>query len=341
MNGPTTRQLNNNNNNSQDNVASSDEEYLSDYIQRHTVPLPHISQNSDDDVGDRDDDDFSNDTDCRSVRSNGTDRDWQENWLFKKKKSKTETCPSPIAMLVPSPTEEVKTLIGDLTTDEVSDLSEAGSDVESELTDESQGDNAHSSLDIPRVLVGSKTIIGGKNEVETFEESAVTADLLQPDSLVSMQSLQASSPIIMEAKNNLILVNLNDKPVTASTAAAADEDASKSVLNETDDNKVNLMKNVNIDDDSKKNYNLRLKIMNNVDEEIKHIVNDAIEEILDEATKNVILQSAGCDNDEGTMKIEEDFKSAMELNDLKIDGDTGYMLVLDFIDKAQPVPAPR
>lgn len=110
-----------------------------------------------------------------SIGSNGTvDSDWQENWLFKKSASNAqEVMTNPIAhigMLVPSPTEEVKTQIGDQTTDEVSDLSEAGSDVESDLSD---------------------------NEPVSIPYN------LQPDSLVSQT---ISTGQVQEAKNKLVLL---------------------------------------------------------------------------------------------------------------------------------------
>lgn len=189
---------------------TSDEEYLSDYIQNHRVPLPQL--NSDDS-----NDDYVIDDEYQSIASNGTESDWQENWLFKKKKSKNEgiVTASSIGMLVPSPTEEVKALIGDKTADEISDLSEAGSDIESDLSDKEMDDDEDeknkSSLDIPHVLVESKTLIGGKNEMDSFAHTNSVNDLLQPDSLVSVQSLSQSSPIIMEAKNEMIFVNVNNQ----------------------------------------------------------------------------------------------------------------------------------
>lgn len=148
---------------------TSDEEYLSDYIQNHRVPLPHLS--AEDSGAERNlNDEFT------SIASNGTaESDWQENWLFKKSSlNSQEALTNPIAhigMLVPSPTEDVKAQIGDQTTDEISDLSEAGSDVESELSD--------------------------------TEPDASLPSVLQPASLV----LQ-SSPI-QEAKNELVQINLN------------------------------------------------------------------------------------------------------------------------------------
>lgn len=118
-------------------------------------------------------------TDLQSVTSNGTDGTWEENWLFKKKKLQTETAPT-IAMLIPSPTEEVKAFIGDKNVDEVSDLSEAGSDVE---TDDI--------IMIKNVPVND--ILG-----------------LGPDSLVSNHSLHSNEPLVSEARNDLILIDTDN-----------------------------------------------------------------------------------------------------------------------------------
>ncbi|XP_037046735.1 uncharacterized protein LOC119081716 isoform X6 [Bradysia coprophila] len=177
-------------------VGSDEEAYLSDYIQKHKVPLPGIDAHDSD----------SFDEDYQSVNSKDTEGNWQENWLFKKRKLKNEM-KSDIGMLVPSPMEDVKALIGDKTTDEVSDLSEAGSDIE----DEENGPmNGRRSADLPHALVESKTIIGGKNDFAAFPNAKTIDELLQPDSLVSTQSAESvdvQSPVIMEAKNDLILMN--------------------------------------------------------------------------------------------------------------------------------------
>lgn len=157
--------------------------------------MPRIEANAND--SDSFDDEY------QSVDSNDTEGNWQENWLFKKRKLKNETATA-IGMLVPSPMEEVKALIGDKTTDEVSDLSEAGSDLDDD--DEKGPVNGRRSADLPHALIESKTIIGGKNEVGSFEAKTVD-ELLQPDSLVSMQSINNFSPIISEAKNDLILMS--------------------------------------------------------------------------------------------------------------------------------------
>lgn len=108
-------------------------------------------------------------------------------------------------MLVPSPAIEVKTLIGDKNADEISDLSEAGSDLDDPSDIE---DNNNKSIDLPHVLVENKTIIGGKNEMSSLEQTeASLIDLLEPGSLVSEQSLTGQSPVISEAKNNLLFMN--------------------------------------------------------------------------------------------------------------------------------------
>lgn len=178
---------------------SDEEAYLSDYIQKHKVPLPGIEA--------LDSDSF--DEDFQSMNSNDNEH-WQENWLFKKRKLKNETAAA-IGMLVPSPMEDVKALIGDKTTDEVSDLSEAGSDFED---DETEPVNGRNSADLPHALIESKTIIGGKNEFGSFNDVKTINELLQPDSLVSTQSIDNQSPVIMEAKNDMILMSDCDrKPV--------------------------------------------------------------------------------------------------------------------------------
>lgn len=107
-----------------------------------------------------------------------------------------KTISPPIGMLVPSPTDDVKTQIGDQNADDLSDLSEAGSD-----NDEEDENAIRSSIDLPHVLVESKTKIGGKNELNSFDH-----ELLEPASLVSESSLMRQSPLISEAKNELLLL---------------------------------------------------------------------------------------------------------------------------------------
>lgn len=110
--------------------------------------------------------------------SNGTDATWEDNWLFKKRKLKTEH--QSIAMLVPSPTEEIKALIGDKNADETSDMS-----------DPEDGEEDKKSLPIRPITITSATP--------------------ETDSLKSMQSLTSfdttNPTLITEAKNNRILID--------------------------------------------------------------------------------------------------------------------------------------
>lgn len=127
---------------------------------------------------------------------------WTENWTLKRRNQRDElpavkTISPPIGMLVPSPTHDIKTQIGDQNADEISDLSEAGSEEELEEFDSPN-------IDVPHVLVDSKTRIGGKNEVARLEH-----DLLEVASLISDSSLTRQSPIISEAKNEFVSVDDN------------------------------------------------------------------------------------------------------------------------------------
>lgn len=92
-------------------------------------------------------------------------------------------------MLVPSPTEEIKALIGDTNADETSDMSENSDD-------ESDGKTFKTTL-----------VIDPKQQPVTTEVKIMS----DRDSLKSMQSLismdTSNSNIITEAKNNLLLVN--------------------------------------------------------------------------------------------------------------------------------------
>ncbi|XP_021695408.1 uncharacterized protein LOC5566116 isoform X3 [Aedes aegypti] len=153
-------------------LSESDESYLSDYIQKHTVPLPDLS----DTTGSGPEDDVL------SLKSNNTDGTWEENWLFKKRQLKSTE--SSIAMLVPSPTEEVKALIGDKNADEVSDLSEAGSDVEEYDSDSN--------------LKNTTTGDTGSSPKKTLEDHT-------QDSLISINSIASNEPVLSEAKNELLL----------------------------------------------------------------------------------------------------------------------------------------
>lgn len=209
---------------------------LSDYIQNHKISLPDFEFNEkdieDDDEGGNDSDDIEQE--FQSIyESTSFERNYSElsdNWLFRRVNTRScmneatssvASASSPVGMLVPSPTQDCPTLIGNRNADDISDLSENGSDIESlhgELSD-SERQRSSTSFDLPHVLVESKTLIGGKNEMNSFEQSkAALFDLLEPDSLVSEQSLTGQSPAISEAKNNLILIEDRSSPNTFTAA---------------------------------------------------------------------------------------------------------------------------
>uniref|UniRef100_A0A2M4A6U6 Uncharacterized protein n=1 Tax=Anopheles triannulatus TaxID=58253 RepID=A0A2M4A6U6_9DIPT len=170
-------------------LSDTDESYLSDYIQRHKVPLPDLSDTTGSGSGAEDDD-------LQSLKSNATDGTWEENWLFRKRQLKTTE--SSIAMLVPSPTEEVKALIGDKNADEISDLSEAGSDCEAGY--ESDGKGQDSSPAGPSKESTSEAISSSsKANEDSLDEQ------LPPDSLVSVNSLPGNEALLSEAKNSQLV----------------------------------------------------------------------------------------------------------------------------------------
>lgn len=145
--------------------------------------------------------------DVQSVNSsNATDATWEDNWLFKKRKLKTEN--QSIAMLVPSPTEEIKALIGDKNADETSDLSE-----NSESEDEVEGRNATFTTTFTIAPKDSSAPFS-VGDVSSINFNQTTGN----DSLKSMQSLisfDTESPtVITEARNNLILIDDGREPTT-------------------------------------------------------------------------------------------------------------------------------
>ncbi|KFB48529.1 AGAP005840-PA-like protein [Anopheles sinensis] len=179
-------------------LSDTDESYLSDYIQRHKVPLPDLSDTTTGSGSGAEDDDL------QSLKSNATDGTWEENWLFRKRQLKTTE--SSIAMLVPSPTEEVKALIGDKNADEISDLSEAGSDCEGYESDSNVAPEVIKSEASP-LTAGSSS----KDETsEGLSSSSKPQDSLEEenfpaDSLVSISSLPANEEALSEAKNSQLL----------------------------------------------------------------------------------------------------------------------------------------
>ncbi|XP_039486623.1 uncharacterized protein LOC120448548 isoform X10 [Drosophila santomea] len=156
------------------------ESVLSDYIAAHMVPLPDFSASvteSEDDIG--------------SITSGMIgDGNWEDNWLFKKKRSSATQ--SSVGMLVPAPRENVRAQIGDKTTDEVSDLSEIGSDIE------------ESSLDLLRCndlndRLLSQHLIGGQNTKLVLDE------LVDRTSLTSHTLLEENEPAFTETTNEFVV----------------------------------------------------------------------------------------------------------------------------------------
>uniref|UniRef100_A0A182K6R3 Uncharacterized protein n=1 Tax=Anopheles christyi TaxID=43041 RepID=A0A182K6R3_9DIPT len=182
-------------------LSDTDESYLSDYIQRHKVPLPDLSDTTGSGSGAEDDD-------LQSLKSNATDGTWEENWLFRKRQLKTTE--SSIAMLVPSPTEEVKALIGDKNADEISDLSEAGSDCEGYESDGNGngGEADLATVPTPVVVASSSkdtTSEGISSSSKTHDDSL--EEILPPDSLVSINSLPVNEDVLSEATNRQLLAD--------------------------------------------------------------------------------------------------------------------------------------
>ncbi|CAD7092323.1 unnamed protein product [Hermetia illucens] len=157
----------------------NDSSMLSKYLAKHNVPLPDFSIDSDSSVEDNipSEDHFGN--------------TWEGNWLFKKKRPGHES-PAAVGMLVPCPKEDVKTQIGDKTADELSDLSEAGSECGDNNIDEIE-DNP------PNALIQNRNIIGGKSPIGIFDE------LLEQTSLISTSSIPDGDTLYTETKNNFVL----------------------------------------------------------------------------------------------------------------------------------------
>ncbi|XP_049295794.1 uncharacterized protein LOC125770359 isoform X3 [Anopheles funestus] len=197
-------------------LSDTDESYLSDYIQRHKVPLPDLSDTTGSGSGAEDDD-------LQSLKSNATDGTWEENWLFRKRQLKTTE--SSIAMLVPSPTEEVKALIGDKNADEISDLSEAGSDCEGYESDGNVNAKTAPEQQRPAVIATSS-----KDTSEGISSSSKTQDSLEehlpPDSLVSINSLPVNEDVLSEATNSQLLAeqSTQNQPNGHSTAGLQIDD---------------------------------------------------------------------------------------------------------------------
>ncbi|XP_055318924.1 uncharacterized protein LOC129576891 isoform X3 [Sitodiplosis mosellana] len=258
-------------------ASASARSELSDYIQNHKISLPDFEFNDNEiDIADEDSDEIEQEFQSIYANSTGFETNYNElsdNWLFRKVVSRNymnggggsassiASASSPVGMLVPSPRQDCPTLIGNRNAEEISDLSENGSDIDS-LPGELHSDtelnyngtsNAH---DLPHVLVESKTLIGGKNEMNAFEQSKVALiNLLEPDSLVSEQSLTGQSPAISEAKNNLILIEDRPSPIPAKRMNRFTDDSIEHTFTYSGSNEMTANADLLIKFDSLEAYN--------------------------------------------------------------------------------------
>lgn len=156
--------------------------------------------------------------DYMSVTSSAVgDSNWENNWLFKKKKPSLgagSVTASSVGMLVPDPKEDVRAQIGDKTADEISDLSELGSD-----TDDSSLDIIRSNLDPINNRLFNKHLIGGQNSKmildELIERSSMTSNTLpldQEEPYAETRNVDVDAPSKNEAINtNISQQNSNNK----------------------------------------------------------------------------------------------------------------------------------
>lgn len=151
--------------------------------------------------------------DYMSVTSSAVgDSNWENNWLFKKKKPSLgagSVSASSVGMLVPDPKEDVRAQIGDKTADEISDLSELGSD-----TDDSSLDIIRSNLDPINNRLFNKHLIGGQNSKmildELIERSSMTSNTLpldQEEPYAETRNVDVDAP----SKNEAINTNISQQ----------------------------------------------------------------------------------------------------------------------------------
>ncbi|XP_023158292.1 uncharacterized protein LOC101453479 isoform X3 [Ceratitis capitata] len=180
--------------------VSGRESILNEYIASHTVPLPDFSTA----VTESEEDDH--DSISSSVMADGN---WEDNWLFKKKSSSlTTSMTGSVGMLVPAPKDDVRAQIGDKTADEISDLSEMGSD-----TDDSSA-KPDEDLNPLNDRILNKHLIGGQNTGVILDE------LMETASLISTTSHSQDEPKFTEATNERI-INIALKYESVDTKADA------------------------------------------------------------------------------------------------------------------------
>ncbi|CAD7014641.1 unnamed protein product [Ceratitis capitata] len=137
------------------------------------------------------------------------DGNWEDNWLFKKKSSSlTTSMTGSVGMLVPAPKDDVRAQIGDKTADEISDLSEMGSD-----TDDSSA-KPDEDLNPLNDRILNKHLIGGQNTGVILDE------LMETASLISTTSHSQDEPKFTEATNERI-INIALKYESVDTKADA------------------------------------------------------------------------------------------------------------------------
>lgn len=150
--------------------------------------------------------------DAQSIASSGgTDATWEDNWLFKRRKLKTEN--QSIAMLVPQPSEDIKALIGDKNADETSDLSELSDNEQDDVNEVNNNNSVAESKLInsppqaqPRFgEIIPKIDINNSSMTEDEPVREITSDTAFNPELISLISMDTSDPnVVTEATNNLL-----------------------------------------------------------------------------------------------------------------------------------------
>lgn len=139
-----------------------------------------------------------------SKKTKHLDPDWQENWYLQKRRFNGSHSPVPVPMLVPNPINEAKVMIGNQTAEDTTDLSDAASDY---------GD-METTPTVEALLVESKTVIGGKNIIETIkthndiisdDESTDVSDLKEERDDVIEQFMSSNGDSLHEASNEKII----------------------------------------------------------------------------------------------------------------------------------------
>uniref|UniRef100_A0A1I8PDA0 Uncharacterized protein n=1 Tax=Stomoxys calcitrans TaxID=35570 RepID=A0A1I8PDA0_STOCA len=193
------------------------ESVTSDYLAGHMVPLPDLSKLP----GESEEDDYM------SVTSSAVgDSTWENNWLFKKKKPSPlgtgSVSTSSIGMLVPDPKEDVRAQIGDKTADEISDLSELGSD-----TDDSSMDILRTTVEPINDRLFNKHLIGGQNSKMVLDELIERSSMISNTLPLDQEDVYAETRNIdVEAagQNEAVNANVSQQNNTAITNNNNQED---------------------------------------------------------------------------------------------------------------------